>query len=201
MIRVVFFDAGGVLHTSNTEQATDLKQELGLTDDQLSVIYSEYLPLLGKGLITEDELWVSAHKRFGIRLVKPHEKLFTRTFETSLKKMTGMYELVESLKSLGLKVALLTNVSPQYAEVLEKAGHYQPFDTRILSFEVGAWKPEQQIFKIALDTLEVQPEESLFIDDTDVNVQAAKKLGLHGIVFKNTKQLKLELRKYIPFLE
>ena len=200
MIKAVFFDAGGVLHISNGDQAGDLKQELGLADDQLRILYSEYIPLLGKGLVTEAQLWELAHMRFGIRLVKPEEKLFTRTFEPTLTKMPGMYEVVDRLQGLGLKVALLTNVSPQFAEVLERAGHYKPFEYRILSYEVGAWKPEPQIFKCALDTLKVQAEESLFIDDMKVNVLAAKKLGLTGIVFKNTDQLTSDLKHYIPAL-
>lgn len=201
MIKVVFFDAGGVLHVSDNTQAEDLIQELGISDAQLSELYSDLLPLLGKGQITEAQLWEQAKERFGIRSVSPDERLFTRTFEPGLKKIPGMYELVDELKALGIKVALLTNVSPQYAEVLERSGHYDPFDDRILSYEVHAWKPEPKIFEIALQRLSVLPAESLFIDDLETNVEAAARLGIHSIQFLDVNQLRSRLEEFIPHLQ
>lgn len=193
LIKVVLFDAGGVLHASNSGQAEDLMTELGLSRAQLNYLYEEYLPLFGKGQITEEQLWLRAHEDFGIRLVTPDEKLFTRTFEPNLQKMPGMYELVDELKAQGYIVGLLTNVTPPYAEVLEIAGHYDPFDIKILSCEVHSWKPEVEIFQIALDRVKASPEETIFIDDLKENADAACKLGIHGLLYTDTENLIKEL--------
>jgi putative hydrolase of the HAD superfamily len=186
MIKAVLFDAGGVLHVSNTAQGDDLKQELGLTDEQLERFYSHYIPLLGTSKLTEAELWKEVQNEFGIREVSVDEHLFTRTFVKTLQKMPGMYELVDELKAKGIMVMLLTNVSPQFAEVLEQQGHYDPFDMKILSFEFGSWKPDPAIYRYALEKADIQPSEAIFIDDLDTNVEAAEKLGIHGIVFHDT---------------
>ena len=191
------FDSGGVLHVSEGSQGEDLKQELGLTDKQLGRFYSHYLPLLGKGKLTEEALWIKLSEDFGIREVNLEERLLTRAFEKSITKMPGMYELVDKLKLEGIKVLLLTNVSSQFAEILEQRGYYEPFELRILSFEVGSWKPESEIYQLALQKANVKPEEAIFIDDQKENVEAAIVLGIHGIVFQNIELLKVKLDELI----
>lgn len=197
MIKVVMFDAGGVLHVSNRAGADDLMQELGLTEEQVMRIYNHYVPLLGTGKMTEAEVWKAVSKEFGVREVSVEEKLFTRSFIDTLQKMPGMYKLVDELKAKGIKVMLLTNVSPQYAEVLESAGHYDPFDMRILSFEVGSWKPDPVIYQKALELANVKPEEAVFVDDQEKNIVAAEELGIHGIVCTSAEQVKRDIEKLI----
>lgn len=108
-----------------------------------------------------------------------------------------MYELVDDLKSKGITVMLLTNVSSQFAEVLEQKGHYAPFELKVLSFEVGSWKPEAKIYQNALEKAGVKPNEAVFIDDQKENVDAAEALGIRGILFHNTEQLKIKLDELI----
>ena len=193
MISTIIFDASGVLHMNGTLQREDLKTELGLTEQQLDKFYSHYLPLLGKGEINEKELWSELATDFGIRKVNNEERLLTRAFENSLTKMPGMYELVDELKLKDFKVMLLTNVSKNFAEVLERRGHYEPFSLRILSHEVGSWKPEAKIYKVALEKAGISPGEAIFIDDEKRNIDAAEALGIKGVLFISTEQLRTEL--------
>lgn len=93
------FDAGGVLHVSHGALKDELQQELKLTDDQVDKIFSHYVPLMGTGKLTEREVWDELRQEYGIRKVSEDERLFTRTFVTTLKKMPGMYELVDELKA------------------------------------------------------------------------------------------------------
>lgn len=147
--------------------------------------------------MTEEALWKALHREFGIREVSVEERLLTRKFEASLKKMPGMYELIEELKARGIGVMLLTNVSKQYAEVLEQRGHYDPFELKLLSYETGLWKPDAAIYLHALEKANVRPEEAVFIDDQEQNVVAAQKLGIHGILFENLEQIKSKLEELI----
>ena len=71
------------------------------------------------------------------------------------------------------------------------------FDLLIYSCDVKARKPDSKIYKIALKKLKVRPEEAVFIDDKHENVNSAKKLGIHGIIFKNNKQTINELEKIL----
>ena len=193
MIKAVIFDAGGVLHTSNDAQDKDLKHELGFNDEQLTVFYNSYLPLLLTGKIDEVTVWARAKDDLGIRDVSVNEKLLSRAFKANLRKTEEVYAIVDRLKTKRVKVMLLTNVSEVYAEVLEKEGHYEPFEHKILSYKVGLMKPDPDIFKLALQELAVKPSEAIFIDDLECNVSAAVKLGMQGITFKSPAQLRKEL--------
>jgi epoxide hydrolase-like predicted phosphatase len=193
MIKVIYFDAGGVLHVPNTAVGDDLQTELNLTDEQVAVVFRTYVPRIGTGKMTEQAAWDDMHKKFGIRHVSENERLFARSFEATLQKMPGMYELVTELRNSGIKAGLLTNVTPQFAEVLRMHGHYDPFDYRVLSYEVGLWKPDPAIYQLALRLADAKPEEAVFIDDFAQNTAAAEQLGWHSILFQNTDQITKEL--------
>jgi epoxide hydrolase-like predicted phosphatase len=70
---------------------------------------------------------------------------------------------------------------------------YDMFDATIFSCAEGARKPEQRIYKIALDRLQAVPRETVFIDDKEENIAAAVELGIHGILFTSPEQVIKEL--------
>lgn len=55
---------------------------------------------------------------------------------------------------------------------------------------------EEKIFNYVLKTINADPENCVFIDDKEINLTPAKKLGIHTILFKNIMQLKKELASY-----
>lgn len=55
----------------------------------------------------------------------------------------------------------------------------------IISAEVGAAKPSARIYQVALEQLEVSPNEAVFVDDFLENVEACEKVGMKGIHFKS----------------
>jgi FMN phosphatase YigB (HAD superfamily) len=61
------------------------------------------------------------------------------------------------------------------------------------SAEVRLIKPDPLIYEHCLRGLGVAPSEALFIDDRLVNIEAARNMGIHGIQFKSTAQLRIEL--------
>ena len=62
------------------------------------------------------------------------------------------------------------------------------------SGDEGRVKPDPAAFNITLKRLGVLPFEAVFIDDTDGHVKAARKLGIHGILFTTAEALALELK-------
>jgi len=64
----------------------------------------------------------------------------------------------------------------------------------VVSGEEGIIKPEPEIFLIAAERLKVKPEECLFIDDIERNVEGAKAVGMIGIQYVSNAQI-------ISFLE
>ena len=63
------------------------------------------------------------------------------------------------------------------------------FDALILSHEVKAMKPRPEIFEAALAAADCKPEECFYTDDIPQYVEAARKLGIDGVVFQSVEQL------------
>jgi epoxide hydrolase-like predicted phosphatase len=62
------------------------------------------------------------------------------------------------------------------------------FDHLIASCDIKLIKPDPAIYTLALDRLNLEAEECVFIDDREVNVNAAQKLGINGVVFQSKSQ-------------
>jgi putative hydrolase of the HAD superfamily len=78
---------------------------------------------------------------------------------------------------------------------IEKFGLRAIFSLFISSCFVGLRKPEPDIYRLALDTTQKAPEECCFIDDRSINLEAAKRLGMHALEMDNVPQLREDLRK------
>jgi putative hydrolase of the HAD superfamily len=71
----------------------------------------------------------------------------------------------------------------------------EDFDAFFSSCYLGLRKPDRKIYQIALDVLQRDPEETVFIDDRAENVAAAASLGIHGIVYEGAARLTEELAR------
>lgn len=118
---------------------------------------------------------------------------FNVVIKTDIVPMEGMNELFETL-SKKYKIALATNDGNLISKYkIEKSGVLPYLSKIIASYRIRDLKPHNSFYKKALAIIEARPEECVFIDDTQQNVDAANSLGMRGIVFKNTLQLEKEL--------
>ena len=82
--------------------------------------------------------------------------------------------------------------------MLEKVFNiYHLFDVVVSSYNLKISKPNPEIFYHTLEKLNVKPEEAIFIDDREINTEAAKALGITSILFKDFKQFKKDLTKVL----
>lgn len=196
-IEAVIFDAGGVLHESNSALTDDLVRELGIEKVALKKIWANQIPLLGSGKIDEAEFWRQVSSEHGIRQVAVAENLLGRAFTKELKSHAPILELVKELGSNGIKLAVLSNTIEPHAKALRDAGLYDGFDYLFLSHEVGMRKPDPAIYLHALQELNTKPEATVFVDDDPKNVEAAEALGLMGLVFTDAQKVVAELRRQV----
>lgn len=91
----------------------------------------------------------------------------------------GMLELMRSLRRAGLRTALLSNSwgNGDYPREMFP----EMFDAVVISAEVGMRKPEERIFQLAAQLLDLEPEQCVFVDDIEANVLAAQAVGLVGV--------------------
>ncbi len=106
-------------------------------------------------------------------------------------------DIFKELKDTGkYKTYALTNWSGELFPIaLERYDFLHWFDGRVVSGDEKMRKPFPEFYKLLLNRYDLQPDESLFIDDNLRNVQAAESLGIPTIHFQSPSQLKTELEK------
>ena len=104
-------------------------------------------------------------------------------FETPLN--IKMHDFLKRAKSR-YKLVLLSNINKTHFEFIrEKMGILKEFDRLVLSYEEGFRKPAPEIYKAALESVNIAYSKALYIDDREDLIEKAGKLGLKGIVFKD----------------
>lgn len=105
----------------------------------------------------------------------------------------GMDTLIADL-SKRYKVALLSNTS-NFEQIEPRWGIAKHFHEIAYSFQAGSIKPEAEAFQYVLKRLGLKAEQCAFVDDTQENIDAADALGIRGILYKDTEQLREALAR------
>jgi epoxide hydrolase-like predicted phosphatase len=186
-IKAIIFDMGGViLRTEDYTSRKALAKRFGMTCEELEMFVftspSSMQATVGK--ISDEQHWQNVWLE--LKVPKAEQADFEKAFwdgdivdqklVTFLRSQKGKYS-----------TALLSNAWTNARKTLTYYYHcIDAFDMAIFSCEVGLAKPDPAIYRLVLDRLGVCAEESIFVDDIKVNIQAAVDLGFHGIQFHNT---------------
>ncbi len=110
-----------------------------------------------------------------------------------------MWTFLESLNNQYLLSVINNGTYSILSKWIQKYSMNDYFKLILNSSKIGICKPNPKIFTLALKTLHVSPNECIFIDDSIVNVTAAKKLGLYGIHYdpNNHQQFLLEINSLL----
>jgi epoxide hydrolase-like predicted phosphatase len=192
-VRAVFFDLGGViLRTEYQAPREHLAERLNMTyEDLVKIVFeSETSRQASSGRLSTDQHWGAVVKRLA-RPASETGNIREEFFAGDVLDRT----LVQYIRSLrpAVKTALLSNAWPDMRQYIVQQKFEDAFDALVLSAEVGIMKPDPAIFHFAMDKLGVAPTEAAFVDDTALNVEAARALGMHGIVFSSFVQMEREL--------
>jgi putative hydrolase of the HAD superfamily len=97
-----------------------------------------------------------------------------------------------------LKLYYLSNMPVPYARTLERRHSFlQWFDGGIFSGDVRHIKPEPAIYQLLQSRYALEPTQTLFIDDLQANVQAAREQGWQGVHFESAPQLQAQLAHWL----
>lgn len=106
-----------------------------------------------------------------------------------LETVQILHQLKKTYKLYGL-----TNWSAETIQIAyDRFSFFAEFDGIVVSGVEKLIKPDHRIYQLLFDRYNVKPEESIFIDDNEKNIIAARALGLHAIHFNSPSQLKSEL--------
>ena len=146
-----------------------------------------------RGMHSEDEYW--AYLLEGTNWNLCIEDLKKAIRENINIPVPGVMPIIKELKNK-YKLILLSDYVKEWKEYISQSNdELSLFEHQYYSFNYNRLKQDEGTFQFILNDLNIKPEETLFIDDLDQNVQCAKKRGIYGIVFKNANQLKDELHK------
>ena len=99
-----------------------------------------------------------------------------------------------ALKASGFLTAILSNIGDTVQQAMEREIKWLTrFDVLVWSYQLRMAKPDPAIYRYALEKLGTRPEETLFIDDRQVNVEAATALGMKALLFTTVAQLRTDL--------
>ena len=198
MLKNIVFDLGGVVVHHNEE---GFKQYLG---DFFSFVFGatmsgvpQFWLDFDNGLLTLEETSVEVAK-FRNCEVETAKNNIQRALELQ-EPVLPTIAFIEELKERGYKLYVLSNMSREYIEFLRKLPVFDLFDGQIVSCEVGCGKPHREIYDCLLSRYELNPAETIFIDDRIDNVEAAAEVGIIPFHFdrKNPEEACNELRKVI----
>ncbi|MEU4474206.1 HAD family phosphatase [Micromonospora sp. NPDC023888] len=187
--KVIFFDLGGVVCRFRPERRlAALGEACGVSADQVeSVLYaSGLIERWDRGLGSSAEIHRAVREGLGYRGDRTTlHQIWCRAFEPDPQVL----ELVEGLRPL--RTALLTDNDPLLLDALPDVLPHvaSRFDALLFSCQLGATKPDPDVFNRALDLMGSAPSEAVFIDDKAANVAAAQELGITAIRFSGPAEL------------
>jgi putative hydrolase of the HAD superfamily len=143
---------------------------------------------MDRGVLPENKLWEK--KKRELSGFREYVERLEREVPELLRPIEENVKLLPVLKK-SFKLYALSNYGRIYFEMVRKKyDFFELFDGMVISSHVGYLKPEKEIYLELIRRYKIVPEESLFIDDTPENVEAARELGFRAVHLEEPLRLK-----------
>lgn len=189
MIRNIIFDIGNVLADFRWKEFLQDKGFEGEMLDRIAraTVLSDVWPQLDRGVWSEEEV---------LNGFVAKDPGIAEQIHLAFDDMTGMVTLreyaipwIQQLKDQGYGVYYLSNFSDKVQrECADSLAFLPMMDGGILSWRDKLIKPDPAIYQLLLSRYGLKPEECVFLDDTPVNVEAGRKEGIAGVVFRTREE-------------
>ncbi len=197
-VRAVVFDIGGVLEiTPSTGWVQKWEAHLGLPAAGLAGRTRDIWRPGDVGAITLDEVHHGLAAALGLDPAAVHalmEDVWTEYLGTPNTDLIGYFRDLRPR----YRTALLSNsfVGAREREQ-ERYGFAQLADLIVYSHEVGLAKPDPRVYELTCERLGVRPAEAVFVDDVEGHVEAARAVGMHGVVFRDNAQVVADVEAHL----
>lgn len=181
MIKNIIFDFGDIFINLDKEATYKEMAKLGVSNisEEMIAVYHQY----EKGLISTDEFVNFFHQKFNISNESLKNAWNAILLDFPETRLAFLKELAESKK---YRLFLLSNTNDLHIswiqdnwgmELYNEFKNY--FEKFYLSHEINFRKPDNNIYEFVLRENKLVAEETLFVDDLEINTEAAKSLGIH----------------------
>ena len=195
MIKNIVFDFGDIFINLDKKLFAEELQKLHISQES-----EEMLPILQQyemGLVSTDKLLTFFEERLSISEDKLKRAWNSILLDFPKERLRFIQNLSESKK---YRLFLLSNTNDLHISWIQQNWGMEQynafkicFEQFYLSHEINLRKPNNNIYEFVLTTNDLAPKETLFIDDTKENTDAAKALGIHIWNLKPGKEDVLEL--------
>ncbi|PLX28831.1 hypothetical protein C0581_00895 [Candidatus Parcubacteria bacterium] len=193
MIKLIMCDFTGVVVTGGHKKlAREISEKYGLDYDLVfDTIYRKYFDEFAINNISEQEAFEGPIKELGM------EETWQELVEMYLRTHVLNNPMVDYIRELrkNYTVVLLTKNIKHYLDWERKEfGLDEMFDDIVNTSEINLPKASVETLEYMLKKFNVKPEEVLYIDDQEVNLEDAKEMGVHTVLYKDFDQVKNEFK-------
>lgn len=194
MIRTIVFDLGNVLVDFDPKF---YMQSFGFTKHEIQnlfhLVYEEDWRLYDRGDYASVTDLCHAVCQKHPAYSSAFEKILCPAWVQihTLKEDTASY--LAQLKTRGYRIYLLSNLSKESYDFIRQYPFFGLIDGGVYSYQEHVCKPDTEIYNTLLSRYALRPDETVFLDDSAANIEAAQALGIHGIVFSSVEQAKPQL--------
>ncbi len=202
-IEAVISDFGGVLTSPLINSFAAFQESEGISLEALGRAMAALAerqgvnPLfeLEKGRITEADFLTALSGELSAQLGRAVElRDFAETYLNALEPNEPMIAYMRTLRERRYRMAICTNNIREWERFWRaKAPVDEIFDVVVDSSVVGTRKPERRIYEITLERLGITADAALFVDDLEINCDAARELGMKTVRFRDNEQAMAEI--------
>lgn len=195
MIRNLIFDFGGVLigYDYQSLVKTLFDDEAERRAFQELVCSEEFMTRCDLGEESFAEI-IRKQQELYPRWKRQLQEFHDRNVDAMTGEMPGMRELLIRFKAEGYHLYGLTNWSEAVYRVIEKFDILQMMEGTLISSKEKMLKPDAAIYRRLCEKFGLRPEECLFTDDKQVNVDGALAVGMQAVLFTNARELAKQIR-------
>jgi len=192
-IRTLFWDVGGVLLTNawDHEERQRAVEKFQLQKADFETRHKDAVSGFEEGKISLDQY-------LDRTVFYQPRKFSTQEFKNYMFSLSKPKpEVLEFARSLAAKclMATINNESREMNDYrIKQFGLSRIFDLFVSSCYVGMRKPDEKIYRLAIDLIQKQPDECCFIDDRPTNIEGAEKIGMRTVLMRDAAQLKKDLQ-------
>ena len=197
-IQAVIWDIGGVLvRTEDYAPRQRLAERLGLSREALeSLVFGGEMGQKAQlGVISAQELLTFVCREVGYPVDEAAR--FEQEFFAGDQVDEELVNYIRFLKG-HYRTGIISNAWDDVRPMIEGGWDIaDAFDQIVLSAEAKLGKPDARIYHLALEKLQVSPEEAVFIDDFARNIEGAQTVGIYAIQFRTSQQVRTELDDFL----
>ena len=194
MIKNIIFDLGGVVVAWRPDYIFQTFPGNPVLVEQIrhSPFFVDTWSAFDRGTITKEELVEQAVKITSCP--KEDCEAFISYIKSTLADLPETIALIRELSEKGYRLFCLSNMSVDFYDYLKGREVFRYFEGKVISAKEQLIKPDPAIYTLILQRYRLKPEETLFIDDLESNIQAAREQGIHTVHFTGDPKAYNEIR-------